>query len=370
MTRLACELLEDINKETVSFVPNYDDSLEIPVVLPAKFPNLLINGSSGIAVGMATNIPPHNLGEVINACIALIENPHLSIRELLEFVPGPDFPSSGVIEGRDGIIKAYKTGKGIITIKAVAEIMEEKGGQESIIITEIPYQVNKARMIESIAELVKNKKIEGITDIKDESSREGIRVVINVKRNENAGVILNRLYKYTQMQVSFGIIMLAIGDKNQPILFNLREILLSFIYHRRDVITRRCIYELNKSQSRAHILHGLIKSLNNIDEVVQLIKNSSEVKVAQKSLMEKFDLSVEQSKSILEMRLQRLTALERDKIERELKELEVKIKELKEILNDAHKVNQVIIDELKYIKENYNDKRRTSNFRFYHPDRR
>ena len=358
MTRLAGELLEDLYKDTVPFIPNYDDSLQIPAVLPAKFPNLLVNGSSGIAVGMATNIPPHNLGEVVNACIALTENPNLSIQEISRFIPGPDFPSYGVIEGRQGIVKAYETGKGVITIKAVAEIVEQKG-QENIIITEIPYQVNKARMIESIADLVKNKKIEGITDIRDESSREGIRVVINVRRNTNASVILNRLYKYTQMQISFGIIMLAVDRKNQPILFNIKNILLSFINHRRIIVTRRCIYELNKCQSRIHILYGLIKALNSIDEVIQLIKGSAEVKAAQQSLMKKFDLSEKQSKSILEMRLQRLTALERDKIDKELKELEAKIKELKETLGDVHKIHQIIIDELKYIKENYNDKRRT-----------
>ena len=358
MTRLAGELLEDIYKDTVSFVPNYDDSLHIPSVLPAKFPNLLINGSSGIAVGMATNIPPHNLGEVVDACIALTKDPKLSIGEILKFIPGPDFPSAGVIDGKNGIIRAYKTGRGIITVKAVAEIIEEKNHQ-NIIITQIPYQVNKARMIESIAELVKNKKIEGITDIKDESSREGIRVVINVKRNENASVILNRLYKYTQMQVSFGIIMLALDDKNQPIIFNIKDMLMAFINHRRIVVTRRCIYELNKSESRAHILFGLIKALTNIDEVVQLIRNSSEAKVAQQSLMEKFGLSEIQSKSILEMRLQRLTALESNKIDNELKELHLKIKELKETLDDVRKIHQIIIDELTYIRENYNDKRRT-----------
>ena len=358
MTRLAGELLEDIYKDTVPFVPNYDDSLYIPAVLPAKFPNLLINGSSGIAVGMATNIPPHNLGEVIDACIALTENPHLSFKEILKFIPGPDFPSAGIIEGRSGILKAYETGRGIITVKAVAEIVEEKKYQ-NIVITEIPYQVNKAKMIESIAELVKNKKIEGIADIKDESSREGIRVVISLKKNENASVILNRLYKYTQMQVSFGIIMLALDDKNQPIIFNIKSMLESFIRHRRTVVTRRCIYELNKSQERAHILLGLIKALNSIDEIIQIIKKSPEVKVAQQSLMEEFNLSEKQSKSILEMRLQRLTALERNKIENELKELQVRIEQLKETLNSVHKIHQIIIDELKYIKENYNDERRT-----------
>ncbi|MFN7455664.1 MAG: DNA gyrase subunit A, partial [Pseudobdellovibrionaceae bacterium] len=277
MTRLAEEILADIEKETVPFGPNYDDSLEIPLVLPAKFPNLLVNGSAGIAVGMATNIPPHNLGEVIDGCVHLIKNPNCSIDEIIERIPGPDFPSAGVILGREGILQAYKKGKGIITLKAVAEIVQKKDHEE-IVVSEIPYQVNKAKLIETIADLVKEKQVEGISDIRDESSREGMRIVIQIKRNENASVILNRLYKFTQMQVSFGIIMLALDAKNQPVTIDIKGMLQAFVDHRRDVVTKRCIFDLKKAQEKAHILEGLKKALDNIDAVIATIKASKEAK--------------------------------------------------------------------------------------------
>jgi DNA gyrase subunit A len=358
MTSLAEELLADIDKETVPFGPNYDDSLEIPLVLPAKFPNLLVNGSAGIAVGMATNIPPHNLNEVIEGCIHLIENPNCSIDDIIEKIPGPDFPSAGIISGREGILQAYKKGKGIITLKAVAEI-ETKKDHEEIIVTEIPYQVNKARLIESIADLVHEKQIEGISDIRDESSREGMRIVIVCKRGENASVILNRLYKFTQMQVSFGIIMLALDAKNQPVTFDLKSMLQAFVDHRRDVVTKRCLFDLKKAQEKAHILEGLKKALENIDEIIKTIKSSSEASVARTSLVEKFSFSDKQAVAILEMRLQRLTGLERSKIEAELTELQTQIEWLKKVLGDTSEIYKIISEELRDIQKNYGDKRKT-----------
>lgn len=358
MTRLAEELLADIEKETVPFGPNYDDSLEIPTVLPAKFPNLLVNGSAGIAVGMATNIPPHNLSEVIDGCVHLINNPSCSVDELIEKIPGPDFPSAGIISGREGILQAYKKGKGIVTLKAVTEIVTKKDHEE-IIVSEIPYQVNKAKLIESIADLVRDKQIEGISDIRDESSREGMRILIVCKRGENASVILNRLFKYTQMQVSFGIIMLAIDAKNQPVTFDLKGMLQAFVDHRRDVVTKRCIYDLKKAQERAHILEGLKKALDQIDAVIQTIKASKEAKTAQEALMTKFGFSDRQAVAILEMRLQRLTGLEREKIENELQELFKTIEHLKFVLADVREVYKIIIAELEDIRKKFGDKRRT-----------
>jgi len=358
MTRLAEEILADIEKETVPFGPNYDDSLEIPLVLPAKFPNLLVNGSAGIAVGMATNIPPHNLGEVIDGCIHLIKNPNCSIDEVIERIPGPDFPSAGVILGREGILQAYKKGKGIITLKAVAEIVQKKDHEE-IIVSEIPYQVNKAKLIESIADLVKEKQIEGIADIRDESSREGMRIVIQVKRNENASVILNRLYKFTQMQVSFGIIMLALDAKNQPVTFDIKGMLQAFVDHRRDVVTKRCIFDLKKAQERAHILEGLKRALEQIDAVIQTIKASKEAEAARTNLMSKFSFSEKQAQAILEMRLQRLTGLEREKIEAELAELNKNIEWLKFVLSDVQEIFKIIVAELEDIRKRYADDRRT-----------
>ena len=359
MTKLAQELLFDIEKETVPFGPNYDDSLEIPLVLPAKYPNLLVNGSAGIAVGMATNIPPHNLSEVIDGCVHLINDPQATIDDLIKHIPGPDFPSSGVIAGTQGILQAYKKGKGIITLKAVADIETKKDGREEIIVTQIPYQVNKARLIENMADLVRDKQIEGISDIRDESSREGMRILIQVKKGENASVILNRLYKYTQLQVSFGIIMLALDAKNQPVTFDLKGMLQAFIDHRRDVVTKRCIFDLKKAQDRAHILEGLKRALDQIDEVIKTIRASKEAKVAQEALMSKFSFSEKQSVAILEMRLQRLTGLEREKIEAELKELQKTIDGLKFVLADVREVYKIIIEELAEIKKRFGDVRRT-----------
>ncbi len=358
MSRLAEELLVDIDKETIPFGPNYDDSLEIPLVLPAKFPNLLVNGSAGIAVGMATNIPPHNLKEVISGCIHLIHNPTAGVDDLMQFIKGPDFPTRGIIAGREGILQAYKKGRGVITLKAVAEI-EQKKDHEDIVVTEIPYQVNKARMIESMADLVREKTIEGISDIRDESSREGMRIVIQCKRGENASVILNRLYKFTQMQVSFGIIMLALDAKNQPFIFDLKQMLEAFIEHRRDVVTKRCIFDLKKAQERAHILEGLKKALDNIDAVIATIKAAKEAASAKIALQDKFQFSEVQAQAILEMRLQRLTGLERQKLVDELAELTKQIEWLRFVLADVKEIYKIIVSELEEIKERYGDDRRT-----------
>ena len=358
MTKLAEEILEDIEKDTVAFQPNYDDSLMIPTVLPAKFPNLLANGSSGIAVGMATNIPPHNLLELIDGCVALIDNPDISIDELMGHIKGPDFPTAGVIAGTNGIKSAYKKGRGIITVRAVAEVVDSKD-RENIVVTEIPYQVNKAKLIESIAGLVRDKKIEGISDIRDESSREGMRILIVLKKNENAQVILNRLYKYTQMQTSFGIIMLALDSRNQPRVFNLKSMLEAFVEHRKDVVTKRCIYELKKAEARAHILEGLKKALDQIDEVIKTIRASKETTIAKKSLIEQFDFTEHQAQAILEMRLQRLTGLEREKIQNELTALMEKIGWLKKVLADVKEIYKIISEELQDIREKYNSPSRT-----------
>jgi len=359
MTRLAEEILEDIDKETIPFGPNYDDSLEIPLVLPAKFPNLLVNGSAGIAVGMATNIPPHNLGEVIDGCLHLIENPDCGIDDLMVRIPGPDFPTAGTISGTAGIHSAYKKGRGIITLKAIAEIETRKDGREDIIVTELPYQINKAKLIEHIADLVRDKEVEGITDIRDESSREGMRILIQIKKGENASVILNRLYKFTQLQVSFGIIMLALDAKNQPVVFDLKQMLQAFVEHRRDIVTKRCIFDLKRAQEKAHILEGLKKALDNIDAVIATIKASNEAKEAQANLMAKFAFSERQAQAILEMRLQRLTGLERDKIEAELAELAKTIEWLKFVLADVREIYKIITNELLDIRKKYSDKRKS-----------
>jgi DNA gyrase subunit A len=358
MTRLAEALLEDIEKETVPYGPNYDDSLQMPTILPAKFPNLLVNGSTGIAVGMATNIPPHNLNEIIDACVYIIRNPKCSIDDVMRLVPGPDFPTAGVIAGREGIISAYKKGVGIISLQAVAEIVPNKD-REDIIVTEIPYQVNKAKLIESIADLVRDKKLEGISDIRDESSREGMRIVINLKRGENASVKLNQLFKFTQMQVSFGIRLLALDSRNQPVTFNLKSMLDAFIEHRKDVVTKRCIFELKKTEARLHILEGLKKALDMIDAVVKTIRESKEAASAKINLMEKFEFSDRQAQAILEMRLQRLTGLERDKIIEEITELNKFATWLKEVLSDVQKIYDIIVGELEEIKAKHGDKRRT-----------
>jgi DNA gyrase subunit A len=358
MTALTEELLEDIEKETVAFGPNYDESLLVPLVLPAKFPNLLINGSSGIAVGMATNIPPHNLSEVIDGCIALIKEPTIKTDDLIKIIPGPDFPTSGVIAGTQGIISAYKKGRGVITLKAVADI-EVKKDREEIIVTEIPYQVNKARLIESIADLVRDKRVEGISDIRDESSREGMRIVIQLKRNENAQVILNRLYKFTQLQVSYGIIMLALDSRLQPKVYTLRGMLEDFIEHRKDVVTRRCIFELKKVEARAHILEGLGKALDQIEAVIQTIRSSKEAGIARQNLISKFGFSDKQAQAILEMRLQRLTGLERQKILDELDEIVKRIAWLRQVLGNVSEIFAIIIQELEDIKKRFGSPRRT-----------
>ena len=359
MARIAEEIMADLDKETVDFVPNYDESLEEPSVLAARAPLLLLNGSSGIAVGMATNIPPHNLGEVIDGIIMLINNPGAGIEDLMHHIHGPDFPTAGFINGRQGINDAYKTGRGIIRMRARALIERKaRNERESIVVTELPYQVNKAHLIEKISELVKEKKITGIADLRDESDREGIRVVIDLKRDEPSGVILNQLYKHTQMESTFGIIMLAI-ENGQPKVFNLKEMLQSFIAFRQQVVVRRTIFELGKAKERAHILEGLIIALNRIDEVIAVIKAASNPPEAALALCAQFGLSDAQAKAILEMRLQRLTGLEREKIDAEYAELLGFMARLQAILNDPRKVLDVIIAELEDIKTRYNDERRT-----------
>lgn len=359
MTRLAEELLADIEKDTVNFVPNYDESLLMPEVLPAKFPNLLVNGASGIAVGMATNIPPHNLGEVCDGLIYLIDHPKASLDDIMKFIPGPDFPTGGYVFNRQNIRQAYQEGKGVIHLRAKTTIERlDKGDRDRIVITEIPYGVNKARLLENIADLVNNKKIEGIADIRDESDREGIRVVIEVKRGELPEIILNNLYKHTALQTSFGIIMLAIVDK-QPKLLNLLEMMNYFIAHRRDVIIRRTKHDLKKAEHRAHILEGLLIALDYLDAVISLIRASKTVEEAKNGLITKFKLTAIQAQAILEMQLQRLTGLERQKIVQEHKELLALIKKLKLILKSPEMVLQIIKDELKQLKEQYQDERRT-----------
>jgi len=359
MTKLASELLADIEKDTVNFVPNYDESLTMPEVLPSKFPNLLVNGGSGIAVGMATNIPPHNLSEVIDGIIYLIQHPNASLDKIMEHVPGPDFPTGGYIFNRQGIRDAYQTGRGSIQIRAKTMIEHgEKGERERIVVTEIPYAVNKARLIENIAELVNAKKLEGIADIRDESDREGIRVVIEIKKGELPEVVLNNLYKHTALQISFGIIMLAIVDK-QPKYLGLIDIMKYFISHRQDVIRRRTRFDLKKAEARAHILEGLTIALDHLDAIIKLIRSSKNVDEARTGLMEQFKLTQVQAQAILEMQLQRLTHLERDKIAREYEEVKALIAKLKKILSSDKLVQEIIVDELKEIKEHYRDERRT-----------
>ncbi|MFA6413827.1 MAG: DNA gyrase subunit A [Syntrophales bacterium] len=359
MSRIAEEIMADLEKDTVDFIPNYDESLEEPVVMPSKIPTLLLNGTAGIAVGVATNIPPHNLREVIAGTIALIRNPDLSIDELIAYIPGPDFPTAGFINGREGILSAYRTGRGSIRIRARAMIERNaRNDRESIVVTELPYQVNKANLIEKISELVKEKKIEGIADLRDESDRDGIRVVLDLKRDEVSGVILNQLYKHTQMETSFSVIMLAIDNK-QPRVFNLKEILRSFIDFRKQVVVRRTRFDLAKATDRAHILDGLIIALTNIDAVVAVIKASANPQEAAVALCDSFGLTDPQARAILEMRLQRLTGLERDKIDAEHAELMKQIAYLKDILENPHRVLEVIIAELEDIQTRYGDERRT-----------
>ena len=357
MNKIASEMLRDINKNTVDFIPNFDGEEKEPVVLPSRYPNLLVNGSSGIAVGMATNIPPHNLGEVIDGTIALIDNPELTSLELMTYIKGPDFPTAGIIMGKSGIRAAYETGKGRIVVRAKAEI-EEENGRHKIIVTELPYQVNKAKLIEYIADLVKDKKITGISDLRDESDREGMRMVIELKRDANPNVTLNLLYKHTKMQDTFGVIMLALVD-NQPQILNLKQVLVHYINFQKDVITRRTQFELNKAKERAHILEGLIIALDNIDEVINIIRSSKTSEIAKNTLIERFSLSEKQAAAILEMRLRRLTGLERDKIENEYNELMKLIDYLNAILASDERLLEVIKEELLEIKSKYSDERRT-----------
>jgi DNA gyrase subunit A len=358
MARLSDELLADIDKETVDFGPNYDDSLSEPLVLPARFPNLIVNGSSGIAVGMATNIPPHNLTEIINATILLIEDPGASLEQVMALVPGPDFPTAGFIYGRSGIKTAYDTGRGIIVMRAKAAIEKLARDREAIVVTEIPYQVNKSKLIERIAELVRDKKIEGISDLRDESDREGMRIVIELKKDEPAQVVLNNLYKMTPMQSSFGIILLAIV-RNQPRVLNLREALLLFIDHRKDVVRRRTVFELGKAEARAHILEGLKRALEIMDEVIALIRSSKEPAVARDGLITRFGFSAAQAQAILDMRLQRLTGLEREKIVAEYEDTLKAIARLREILASEKVLEGVVIEELREVQKTYGDERRT-----------
>ena len=358
MAKISMELLRDIEKETVDFVPNYDESLKEPSVLPARFPNLLVNGVNGIAVGMATSIPPHNLGEVIDCVVATIENPEIELDEMMKHIKGPDFPTAGIIMGREGIRKAYATGRGKVVVRANAEIEQMAGNKSRILITEIPYQVNKANTIEKIAELVKEKKLEGISDLRDESDRTGMRIVIELKRDVNANIILNQLYKHTQLQDTYGIIMLALVD-GQPKVLNLKEIIKHYINHQIDVITKRTQYELNKAEARAHILEGLRIALDNIDEIIKIIRGSKTVSEAKQSMMERFGLSEAQSDAIAEMRLRALTGLERGKIEEEYFSLIKDIEYYRTLLANQYKMLMVIKDELLEIKKKYADERRS-----------
>lgn len=359
MTKLATELLRDINKDTINFIDNYDGTEREPEVLPARFPNLLVNGAAGIAVGMATNIPPHNMTEVINGVLSLSHNPDITIAELMEDITGPDFPTAGLILGKSGIRRAYETGRGSIQMRARAEIEERGGGRQRIVVTEIPFQVNKARMIEKIAELVRDKKIDGITDLRDETSlRTGVRVVIDVRKDANASVILNNLYKQTPLQTSFGVNMIALIN-GRPKLINLKEALVEYLEHQKVVVRRRTEYNLKKAEDRAHILEGLRIALDHIDEIITTIRESDTDKVAMERLQERFKLSERQAQAILDMRLRRLTGLERDKIESEYNDLIAYIEELRAILADEEKLLQLVRDELIEVRERYGDERRT-----------
>jgi len=358
LARISLEMLSDIDKDTVDFAPNYDEKTEEPKVLPSKIPNLLINGSAGIAVGMATNIPPHNLGEVIDGVIMLIDNPDADIKDLKTVIKGPDFPTAGIIMGREGIWNAYRTGRGSIKIRARAKIEPIEGGKHSIVVSEIPYQVNKAKLIEKIAELVKEKKLEGISDLRDESDRKGMSIYIEVKRDVNPKVVLNQLYKHTQMQDTFGVIMLALVD-GEPRILNLKQMLFYYLEHQKDVIVRRTRYELNKAEDRAHIVEGLRIALDHLDEVINTIRASRTTEIAKKALMEKFSLSEKQAEAIVEMRLRQLTGLEREKLEQEYKDLVEKIAYLRSVLADDRKVLGIIKKELTAVKEKYADARRT-----------
>ena len=356
MSKITLEMLRDIDKETVDFVPNFDDTLKEPDVLPARFPNLLVNGSSGIAVGMATNFPPHNLGEIVDGIVKVIDEDNVTIDDLMKIVKGPDFPTGGIIMGKEGIRSAYTTGRGRIIVRARAEI-EELGNKQRIIVTELPYQVNKARLIENIANLVKDKRIEGISDLRDESDREGMRIVIELKRDANANVVLNQLYKNTQMQDTFGAIMLALVDK-KPQILNLRQCIDLYIEHQKDIILRRTRFDLAKAEARLHILEGLKIALDYIDEVIKIIRASYDD--AKEKLMERFGLTDVQAQAILDMRLKTLSGLQREKIEAEYNELVERIKYFKEILSSETLVYKIIKDELLEIKAKFADPRRTA----------
>ncbi|HCX65911.1 MAG TPA: DNA gyrase subunit A [Eubacteriaceae bacterium] len=359
MSKITSEMLRDINKDTVDFALNFDETQKEPIVLPSRFPNLLVSGSSGIAVGMATNIPPHNLGEVIDGVICQIDNPQATVEDLMEHVKGPDFPTGGIILGKEGIRSAYKTGRGRVKVRSKVHIEDITATKQRIVVTEIPYMVNKSKLVEKIADLVKDKKVEGISDLRDESDRNGIRVAIDLKRDVNAEILLNQLYKHTQLQETFGVIMLAL-DKQQPKVLNLREINEKYIEHQKEIITRRTQFDLNKAEARAHILEGLVIALDNIDRVIKIIRGSKNGEEAKGLLMDEFGLSEKQAQAILDMRLQRLTGLEREKIDLEYQEILERIAEYKRILSSDENILAVVKEELIEIKEKYNDERRTA----------
>ncbi|MDR7854957.1 DNA gyrase subunit A [Tissierella sp.] len=358
MTKLTMEMLRDIGKDTIDYRPNFDETLKEPIVLPSRFPNLLVNGSSGIAVGMATNIPPHNLKEAIDGTIMLIDNPDADVEELMTVIKGPDFPTAGHIMGKEGIKSAYRTGRGKITVRAVTEIEETNKGRHRIIVTELPYQVNKANLIEKIAEYVRDKKLEGISDLRDESDREGMRIVVEIKRDANPNVVLNNLYKQTQFQTTFGVIMIAVVN-GEPKVLDLKEMLTHYIAHQKVIITRRTQFDLIKAEERAHIVEGLKIALDNIDEVIRIIRGSKTEAIAKEALMSSFGLSDKQSQAILDMRLRRITGLERDKLEAEYEELIKEINKFREILANERLIYQIIKEEMLEIKEKYGDPRRT-----------
>ena len=358
LSKLSMEMVRDLDKETVDFYPNFDETLMQPDVLPSRFPNLLVNGSAGIAVGMATNIPPHNLGEVVDAVVCMLDNPECTVDDLMQYIKGPDFPTGGVILGKRGIYDAYHEGRGKIITRAKSEIEEMHNGRQRIVVTEIPYQVNKARLIEKIAELVHDKRLEGISDIRDESDRSGMRIVIELKRDVNANVVLNYLYRHTQMQETFGAIMIALVD-GTPKVLSLRQIIHHYIEHQESVITRRTQYDLDKALARSHILEGLLIALDNIDEVIALIRASADGNVARNGLMERFGLTEKQAQAILDMRLQRLTGLERERLEAEYAELEKQIAYYQAVLADEQLVRGIVKDEILEIKRKYADERRT-----------
>ena len=368
LSKISMEMLADINKDTVDFQPNFDETEREPVVLPSRFPNLLVNGTSGIAVGMATNIPPHNLREIIGAVVKIIDNiveeqRDTTIEELLEIVKGPDFPTGATILGKRGIEEAYRTGRGKIRVRAVTNIETLPNGKSRIVVTELPYLVNKARLVEKIAELVRDKKIDGITDLNDHSSREGMRICIDLRKDANANVVLNQLYKHTQLQDTFGVIMLCVvpkGGSLEPKVLNLKQLLEAYLAHQEDVVTRRTKYDLNKAQERAHILEGLLKALDNIDEVIRIIRGARNVQIAKQELIDRFELTDVQAQAIVDMRLRALTGLEREKLEAEYAELEEKIRRFQAILADRNLLLRVVREEILLISDKYGDERRTA----------